>query len=221
MTVLDGTIWIETGNGLVLFDPERREEIERIRVPGGIFGVTPTPTGLWGVSGGEEELLQLDPATRRILGRVEVDGPLFGLTFARGQIWLGTQDGLVRIDPNARRVVETIDIESFQPQNLAVDANEVMWISSGVETEVVRFDLRTLRVRDRIEVGGSLFGGVVIGDSYWVSGNDGTIYRLSAESGDVVDQVELVGFGPMPAAGSLWTVDFLSNSVFRLDEAAD
>jgi hypothetical protein len=30
-----------------------------------------------------------------------------------------------------------------------------------------------------------------------------------------------VGFGPIPAAGNLWTVDFVSNTVFRLDEDAD
>jgi hypothetical protein len=29
-----------------------------------------------------------------------------------------------------------------------------------------------------------------------------------------------VGFGPIPAAGDLWTVDFLSDTVFRLDERA-
>ena len=78
-----------------------------------------------------------------------------------------------------------------------------------------------MRERDRLEVDdGSLFGGVVIGDSYWVSGNNG---RSSAgrRSGDVVDQIDLVGFGPMPADGDLWTVDFISNSVFRLDERAD
>jgi DNA-binding beta-propeller fold protein YncE len=70
-------------------------------------------------------------------------------------------------------------------------------------------------------VDGSLLGGVVIGDAYWISGNNGTIYRLDAGSGEVVDQLDLVGFGPMPAAGNLWTVDFLSNSVYRLDENAD
>jgi hypothetical protein len=35
-----------------------------------------------------------------------------------------------------------------------------------------------------------------------------------------VDQLDLVGFGPIPADGDLWTVDFLSNTVFRLDERA-
>ena len=68
---------------------------------------------------------------------------------------------------------------------------------------------------------GSLFGGVVIGDSYWVSSNNGTIYQLDTANGEVVDQREQVGFGPIPAAGNLWTVDFLSETVYRLDETAD
>ena len=49
----------------------------------------------------------------------------------------------------------------------------------------------------------------MLGDSYWASGNN-TLYRLDVESGEVVDQLDLVGFGPIPAAGDLWTVDFLS-----------
>lgn len=85
----------------------------------------------------------------------------------------------------------------------------------------MRVDVRTGKVRDRIPVDDSLFGGIVVGDSYWVSGNDGTIYRLDSGSGEVLDQVDLVGFGPIPAAGNLWTVDFLSNSVYRLDEDAN
>jgi hypothetical protein len=59
----------------------------------------------------------------------------------------------------------------------------------------------------------------VVGDSYWVSGNN-TLYRLDLETGEVEDQLDLVGFGPFAAAGDLWTVDFVSNTVFRLDERA-
>jgi hypothetical protein len=70
-----------------------------------------------------------------------------------------------------------------------------------------------------VPVDDALFGGIVVGDSYWVSGNN-TLYRLDAETGEVEDQLDLVGFGPFPAAGDLWTVDFLSETVFRLDERA-
>ena len=221
MFVHGGTLWVETGTGLAAFDPARGEETGRIRIPGGVFGIQDTPTGFWGVAGQGEQIIQIDPATREVVGRVEVDGPLFGLTFARGQLWRGTRDGLVRIDPRTRSVVETIELDRFEPQGLAPDG-DVLWISSGIEGSVMRFDLQTRRERDRLEVAdsSSLFGGVVIGDSYWVAGTDGTIFQLDADSGDVVDQIGLVGFGPMPADGDLWTVDFISNSVFRLDERA-
>jgi glutamine cyclotransferase len=166
-------------------------------------------------------VLQIDPDTSRVIGRVEVEGPLFGLAFTRGQLWLGTLQGLVRIDPQTRTVVETIELESFEPQGLTPDG-DVLWISSGLQGTVLRFDTRTGRVLDRFDVDDdSLFGGIVVGDSYWVSGNNGTVFRLDARTGDVVDQLDLVGFGPMPADGDLWTVDFLSNTVFRLDERAD
>ena len=73
MFVHDGTLWIETGTGLAAFDPTRAEETDRIRIPGGIFGVQDTPTGFWGVAG-QGQLLQIDPDTREVVGRVEVDG---------------------------------------------------------------------------------------------------------------------------------------------------
>ncbi len=216
----DGTLWVETPNAgaLVAFDPERGEVIDRIRIPGGIFGVTSTPTGLWGVAGQAEQVVQMDPESGAVLARIDVEGPLGGLVFARDQIWTAANGALVRIDPRSRSVVEEIELESFEPEGLAVDG-DLLWVSSSFEGTVLRFDLGTMEVRDRLQVDGSLFGGAVVGDSYWVSGNN-TIYELDTGSGEVVDQRDLVGFGPFPADGDLWTVDFISNTVFRLDERA-
>ena len=220
MSVHDGVLWIETGGGIVRFDPVRGEVIDRIPIDGGVFGLTETPDGLWGVAGQGEQLLELDPTDGSTLGRVEVDGPLFGLAYGRGQLWVAAQGELVRIDPRTRAVVRHVELERYDPQSLAIDG-DVMWISSGIEGDVLRFDLQTMRERDRLAVDSSLFGGIVIGDSYWVAGNDGTLFQLDAESGDVVQQIDLVGFGPMPGDGDLWSVDFLSNTVFRLDERAE
>jgi outer membrane protein assembly factor BamB len=215
-----GTLWIETGNTLVAFDPRRGEVIERVRIPGGVFGVTSTPTGLWGVAAGAEQVVQIDPASKRVVARVDIEGPLGGLAVEGDQIWtVAARSELVRIDPRSHSIADRIPLDSYEPEGLAIGGN-FLWVSSSFEGDVLRVDLRTGKVRDRLTVDGSLFGGVVIGDSYWVSGNNGTIFQLDAGSGEVVDQLELVGFGPIPAAGNLWTVDFLSNTVFRLDEDA-
>jgi outer membrane protein assembly factor BamB len=223
MAERDGTLWIETPNAgtLVAFDPERGEVIDRIRIPGGVVGVTSTPSGLWGVAGEADEVVQIDPDSMRVVARVDVEGPLGALAVDGDQIWtVAGRSELVRIDPGSHSIAERIELESFEAEALAIGRN-VLWVSSSFEGNVLRVDLRTGRVRDRLPVDGSLFGGIVIGDSYWISGNDGTIYRLDADSGEVVDQLDMVGFGPIPAAGNLWTVDFLSNNVFRLDEDAD
>ena len=218
MVVNEGTLWIESAGALVRFDPSRREVVDRVRVPGGVVGLASAPSGLWGLSGRDDVILQLDPRSGKVVGRVAIEGPVTGLAVQGDEIWtISGREAIVRIDPATHGIVERFVLESYEPEGLAIDGN-TLWVSSSFEGDVLRVDTRTGRVRDRTTVDGSLFGGVVVGDSYWVSGNDGTIYRLDADSGELEDEVELVGFGPIPAAGNLWTVDFLTDAVFRLDE---
>jgi virginiamycin B lyase len=220
MAVHGRTLWIESTDAgtITAFDPRRRRVIDRVRIPGGVFGLTSTPSGLWGVVDDSEEVVRIDPATGRIVRRVEVEPPLTGLAVDGGAIWtISGRDEIVRIDPASRRIVERIPVDSFEPEALAVEGDTI-WLSSSFGGDVLRVDRSTGRVRDRLPVDSSLFGGVVVGDDFWVSGNDGTVYRLDGQSGEVEEEFELVGFGPIPAAGNLWTVDFISNTVFRLDE---
>ena len=222
MTADDGILWIETQNAgsLVLFDPERREVSGRLRVRGGVVGTISTPWGLWAAAGQAEQILRIDPEARRIVARINVEGPLGGLAFEEDQIWtVAGRSELVRIDPRSNRIVERIPLESYEPEGLAIDRT-TLWVSSSFEGEVLRVDRRTGRVRDRLPVADSLFGGIVVGADYWVAGSDGTVYHLDGRTGEVVDRFELVGFGPVPAAGNLWTVDFVASTVFRLDEPA-
>ena len=167
------------------------------------------------------QVVQIDPGSGRVVARVDIEGPLNGLAVDGDQIWtVSGRSELVRIDPRSHSIAQAIKLESFEPEGLAIDGH-FLWVSSSFEGNVLRVDSRTGKVRNRLPVDGSLFGGVVIGDSYWVSSNNGTIYQLDTVSGEVVDQLEQVGFGPIPAAGNLWTVDFLSENVYRLDETAN
>jgi outer membrane protein assembly factor BamB len=221
MVEREGTLWIETQNALVAFDPARGEVIDRMRIPGGIFSVTSTPSGLWAIAPEATQVVQIDSHSKSIVARVDIEGPLAGLVAEGDQIWtVSGRSELVRIDPRSHSIAERIKLESFEPEGLAIDGH-FLWVSSSFEGNVLRVDTRTGKVRNRLPVDGSLFGGIVIGDSYWVSSNNGTIYQLDRMSGEVVDRRELIGFGPIPAAGNLWTVDFLSDTVYRLDESAN
>jgi DNA-binding beta-propeller fold protein YncE len=222
MVERDGALWIETGNAgaLVVFDPERREITDRVRIPGGVFGTTSTPSGLWGIAPGPSQVVQIDPARMKVVARIDVEGPLGNLAVEGDQLWtVAGREELIRIDTRTHAIAERIPMENFEPEGLAID-DDLLWVSSSFGGEVVRVDVRTHEVRDRVPVDGSLFGGIVIGGSYWVSGNNGTIFELDADTGELLGQRDLVGFGPFPASGNLWTVDFLSNAVFRLDEPA-
>jgi streptogramin lyase len=220
MVVDRGTLWIESPSALVRFDPGRREVVDRIRIPGGVFGLAAASSGLWGLSGRDDVVLQLDPRSGRVVGRVEVEGPLAGLAVQDDAIWtISGREAIVRIDPATHSIVEGFLVEAYEPEGLAIDGN-TLWVSSSFGGDVLRVDARTGEVQDRITVDGSLFGGTVVGDSYWVADNNGTIHRLDADSGEVEGRIELVGFGPLPAAGNLWTVDFLTDTVYRLNEPA-
>ena len=222
MVVDHGTLWIEAPNAntLVRFDPDRKRVVERVHVDGGAFGLTSTPSGLWALSGRDDVILQLDPRSGRVVGRIPIEGPLAGLAVQGDSVWtISGREAIVRIDAASLRVAERYVVENFEPEGLAIDG-DTLWVSSSFEGNVLRVDATTGQVRDRIAVDGSLFGGIVVDDSYWVSSNNGTIYRIDTRSGQVVDQKDQVGFGPIPAAGNLWTVDFLTDTVFRLDESA-
>jgi DNA-binding beta-propeller fold protein YncE len=218
----DEALWIESQDAgvVAVFDPARGRVIDRIRFEGGITGLTPTTSALWGYAEAVEQMVEIDPRTRMIVGRVHVEEPVTWVMADGDEVWIvAGRSELIRIDPDTDAIAERITLNSFEAEGLAL-GGDTLWVSSSFEGDVLRVDRRTGQVIDRLPVDGSLFGGVVIGDSYWVSDDDGIVYRLDARSGDLVETIEFVGFGPIPAAGSLWTVDFVSSTVFRLDEPA-
>jgi outer membrane protein assembly factor BamB len=219
MVAVGDTLWVQSSNGtLVRFDARRRREVERLRIGGGVVGLVSAPSGLWGLDQGSNEVVQLDPTSGDVLGRVRVEPPLAGIAAEGDRIWtVSGRETLIRIDPRSHRIVDRIVIERFEPEGITIDG-PTLWVSSSFEGALVRVDTRTGKVRDRIPTDGPLFGGIVLGGSYWATGNDGTLYRLDAESGQELERRELLGFGPIPADGNLWTVDFLSDAVYRLED---
>jgi streptogramin lyase len=217
MLAVGDVLWIEAGNGtIVRWDATRGREIDRLRL--GVFGLVSAPSGIWGLSPPDDAVVHLDPRTGAELGRVPIEPPLVGLAADGDAIWtVSAREALVRIDPARHAIADRIVLERFEPEGITIDGR-FLWVSSSFEAALLHVDTRTGEVIDRVETDGPLFGGVVIGDSFWGSANDGTIYRLDASSGQILEQRELLGFGPIPADGNLWTVDFLSDAVYRLDE---
>jgi outer membrane protein assembly factor BamB len=219
MVAVGDVLWIQAGNGtIVRFDAGRGRELDRLRL--GVFGLVSTASGLWGLSPRDDSVVHLDPRTGAERGRVPIEPPLVGLAADGDVIWtVSAREALVRIDPARHAIADRIVLERFEPEGIAIDGR-FLWVSSSFEGALLHVDTRTGEVLDRVETEGPLFGGVVIGDSFWGSGNNGTVYRFDASTGQPLEQRPLLGFGPIPAAGNLWTVDFLSDAVYRLDEPA-
>ena len=222
MVVERDLLWVESPNAnqVTIFDPRARRVVDRLRLDGGVFGLVSTPAGLWGVSGRNEALIHIDPRSRRVIDRVPIEPPLAGISFDGKALWaISAREALLQIDPASGAIRQRFVLQHYEPESVAADG-DILWVSSSFEGDVLRVDAETGKVRSRVTVDGSLFGGRVVGDSYWIADNNGTIYRVDTKSGAVVDELEALGFGPIPAAGNLWTVDFLTDTVYRLDESA-
>jgi outer membrane protein assembly factor BamB len=221
MVAVGDLLWIQSSNGtLVRFDARRGREVDRLRIGGGVFGLVSVPSGLWGLQQGSNDVVQLDPSSGDVIARVPVEPPLVGIAAEGDRIWtVSGREAVVRIDPRSHRIVDRIVIERFEPEGITIDG-PTLWVSSSFEGTLVRVDTRTGKVRDRIPTDGPLFGGIMLGGSYWATGNNGTLYRLDGETGEVLEQRELLGFGPIPADGNLWTIDFFSDAVYRLEDPA-
>ena len=143
----DGTLWIESQNSLVAFDPgaarwstasgspeDLRHHVDTV----GPVGIAPEAT----------QVVQIDPNARRSSRRVDIEGPLGGLAVDGDRIWtVSARSDLVRIEPVSHSIVERITLDSFEPEGLAIGGH-FLWVSSSFEGNVLRVDLRTRKVRD-------------------------------------------------------------------------
>jgi hypothetical protein len=118
---------------------------------------------------------------------------LFKLTSGHGSIWISTgQDGRVlRVDPGSNAVTAEVDLGGGPVTELAISPDAVWASAIG---DLVRIDPATNEVVDRVRSPGT-FGDVAFGEgSLWAisgAGDDGAVWRIDAETGDVRQRVPL------------------------------
>jgi peptide/nickel transport system substrate-binding protein len=146
-----------------------------------------------------------------------VDEP-HGAAAGAGAIWVTSGGGSVaKIDPQTRRVEQTIDIGDG-PEGVAVNGPDV-WIANSLDGTVSRVSADTNHESESYKVGNTPTGVAVGHGSVWVTNaGDGTVTQLNANTGETRNTIDLhapvrgIAYG----GGSLWVTDPVGNAVIRV-----
>jgi DNA-binding beta-propeller fold protein YncE len=227
-------VWATAPHQLVRIDPARVAVVARIRLPGipgaiaidGRYAWVVTNPVLTGSNGSPPSLLySIDTTTNRIFGKPV---PLFPMASGRiavaaGSLWVTNADHgqfgrLYRVDPKARRVVQTIRVPD-DPSSIVL-AHGSLWVAESDAGKVVRVDPRTGAIEGRpTAVGGASLTLAAYRDKLWVAdGSSGRLVTLDAATGRVTATRRLAGIGAVAtSAGTVWTTFFQKGELAAFD----
>lgn len=134
---------------------------------------------------------------------------------------LASRGALSRIDP-ATNQLRTVGFASVGlPTDLAIGARAI-WETFGGAT-LLRIDPRTFRVRDRLDLGGSLDAVAVGADSLWLGDTlASTVRQLDPSTGRVSDPIHVTGnVDALAAEGDrVWVLDRSTGTVTPIDASS-
>jgi streptogramin lyase len=194
-------------------------------------GIDVGPDGVW-LRAPDGHVLKVDPATNRITADIEVRPSEFGdIKSGADSVWVTDfdHDTLMRIDPNAGKVVKSITVGT-NPEWLTVTP-ETVWVSNHRAGSISKVDVESNKVAATFTFappGASGPRGIILLDgSLWTSAaNSNSVYRLDPTSGAVIKKL-LIAKGDihslitdgrllyLPAGGALMQIDPETNTVTK------
>jgi YVTN family beta-propeller protein len=150
-----------------------------------------------------------------------LDGAPSAIVHAGGAIWAaeGDSDAVVRIDPDDRRVTQTVRGVGRNPQALAA-LGEDLWVVAFREKVVTRVDITTAQAGHKIRVGTDPVAVAAGPGGVWVANSgDNTVVRIDPAT-EYVDAPIFVGDGPNALAldgSTLWVANGRSGTVSQID----
>ncbi|MEO8830236.1 BTAD domain-containing putative transcriptional regulator, partial [Lapillicoccus sp.] len=173
--------------------------------------VTPMPANSVGVIGPDG-----------LVGDAVPLGALPGaLVEAAGSVWVVNQaDATVsRVDPDTRRVVQTIPDVGQDPHAIAASGNDI-WVAALGSPVVTRISATANKVVDRITVGNQPAAVVASAGAVWVANSgDNTIQRIDPKT-DKADPPIPAGDGPSALAldgTTLWVANQGTATISQID----
>jgi streptogramin lyase len=206
-----GLVWTLTGAGLdryshlVGIDPDTNTVVKSYFIGDSAAGLAAGDGSLWVSKWYENVAERIDPGTGQLLATIPTDLSPHGVLFADGSVWVATHRGRAvdRIDPSSNQVIAKIaagDPDSFRsgPAGLAAGSDGI-WVSVSNIGTVQKIDPNTNQVvLTGRELGSDILLNIAADSTFVYVWNDGSYYRLSQDTGDVVDSFATDG-----AAGGL------------------
>jgi len=162
-----------------------------------------------------------------VVALVSVAAIVVGVVLTRPDAPLqGTPGSVAVVDPEAGRVVDTIEVGSGPAA--IVFGHGSIWVANSEDDTVSRIDTETREVVKVIGVPSPV--DLAVGaDAIWVAGGlDGTVSRIDVGSNDVVTEIDLGGDDPVlpltvqavtASSGSVWAC--VGNALVRIDGATN
>ena len=218
-------LWVQKGGEQVLVrvDPVTGRQLERFEgIPG--FTVAKDGDTVWGV-GGNGNIVHVDMATGEVLGSVDVPDQPNHIVLAADSVWVICDAGnaLVRIDPEAHEVRDTLDVGTG-PVELEFGFGS-LWVRNR-DQQLLRINPETGEILATIDgFGLSPSLGLSFGGGYvWasVSGPPG-IGAVDPDTNEIAYEI------PLPGAtfrdtywldGALWVSTAFDRQLLQVDAAS-
>jgi YVTN family beta-propeller protein len=166
----------------------------------------------------------IDPVTNEVARSIE---PGFGFSFsADDELWLGTDEAVLRIDPRTGKTIDTIARGCAPPpgpDSFDADRMFVAYRDGDVcqDGHVAVVDRSSGKVLERIDVGRVPEAPIVDGGSVYVNNSfDDTISIIDARRGKVLDTIDAPPVSDALLAigfNALWVPDFDLSNLYRVD----
>ena len=135
-------------------------------------------------------------------------------------VWVATNAGVVRIDPESNAVVATV-ATLVQPEYIVSDGTS-LWASLFQASQIVRIDPATNSVTETLDVPDNPSGAVVVGNDIWVTSHRGAaVLRFSAGQTEAIASIavgELGPDGPLGIAAGIDSIWVGTPNIFAISQ---
>ncbi|MCI0632983.1 MAG: ABC transporter substrate-binding protein, partial [Actinobacteria bacterium] len=227
----------ETSGRLVRIDPATSIATDTLRIGSDPSSVAAGASGVWVASRGDSSVWRVDPDTNEVELQAPAHGTPADLSVNRAHVLVAdgpVEAKLAVIDPETgvQEDLFSLDRGRFFGSSSVAAVETGVWVATG-DRRVGRLDVLTGDLIDPLvipqppaERAHSIFSGIGVGEgAVWVIGDphDHTLYRIDAESGELVAKVPLPLAPTDIAAGErgIWITSYLEDKLLRIDPASN